>query len=372
MVSYFIDEALGYFIKNAGDMNGDNYDDIMIGSWYNWSNGIGRVYIFYGGATISEAPDITIMPRSEPDCMLNAGDGIGDINEDGYDDIVVSYSAADTNFARIYYGAANLILKDTVFYTSYLPGDFLNINVLNDINGDGKKEIGIMDNNLIKIFNGLEYYDINLLEYDGPKYEIYNSGDINNDGYNDFVCCNTNHLNSENIMVGGIWVYYGGNMIDTIPVFHFEGENKSNYYGNNVTDLGDINKEGYSEFAVLSPRYPDFDHPEGKLYISSMLKITGIEKGEEIEEFTDFQLEQNYPNPFNPSTNIIFTIPAGGYVLLEIYNILGETVKVIANGYYRAGKYKLNFNGTNMATGVYFYSIYFNNSVLTKKMILLR
>jgi hypothetical protein len=85
-----------------------------------------------------------------------------------------------------------------------------------------------------------------------------------------------------------------------------------------------------------------------------------------------FQLQQNYPNPFNPTTVINFTIPKAGYVSLKVYNMLGQEVATLVDGYKAAQTYNINFDASNLSSGVYLYSVKFNNQVLSKKMILMK
>ncbi len=86
----------------------------------------------------------------------------------------------------------------------------------------------------------------------------------------------------------------------------------------------------------------------------------------------DFVLKQNYPNPFNPSTNIEFSIPKQGKVKLTIYNAEGKEIAVPVNGELNPGTYKTSFDGTNFASGLYFYHIEAGSFSVTKKMILLK
>lgn len=86
----------------------------------------------------------------------------------------------------------------------------------------------------------------------------------------------------------------------------------------------------------------------------------------------DFRLEQNYPNPFNTSTQIRFKIPSLQKVLLKVFNPLGENVAVLANEELPAGDYTINFNPTDLPSGVYLYSLTAGESIETKKMILLK
>ncbi len=85
-----------------------------------------------------------------------------------------------------------------------------------------------------------------------------------------------------------------------------------------------------------------------------------------------FTLQQNYPNPFNPSTNIKFSIPESGDIKLAIYNIVGEEVAVLVNGFTEAGFYNVTFDATSLPSGVYLYKLQSANSVETKKMMLLK
>ena len=92
-------------------------------------------------------------------------------------------------------------------------------------------------------------------------------------------------------------------------------------------------------------------------------------------------LHQNYPNPFNPVTKIKFDIPQrhlplqGGDregVFLKIYDLLGREVATLVNEQLKPGTYKVDWDGTNYASGVYFYSLITENFVETKRMVLLK
>ncbi len=85
-----------------------------------------------------------------------------------------------------------------------------------------------------------------------------------------------------------------------------------------------------------------------------------------------FSLEQNYPNPFNPTTTIEFSLPAAGDVTLVVYNIMGQEVTRLADGHYEAGHHQVEWDASNVATGVYFYRIQAGAITETKKMLLLK
>ena len=97
---------------------------------------------------------------------------------------------------------------------------------------------------------------------------------------------------------------------------------------------------------------------------------------------SDFRLEQNYPNPFNPSTTIKYSIPStqtpllggagGGFVTLKIYDILGREVATLVNKQQKAGNYEVQFDASNLTSGIYFYCLQSGSFNESKKMILLK
>ncbi|MEO8664468.1 MAG: T9SS type A sorting domain-containing protein [Ignavibacteria bacterium] len=85
-----------------------------------------------------------------------------------------------------------------------------------------------------------------------------------------------------------------------------------------------------------------------------------------------FNLSNNIPNPFNPVTKINFEIADGGNVKLTIYDITGREIKTLINEFKSAGSYDLNFDGSNLASGIYFYTLETKNFKQTKRMTLLK
>ncbi|MCH7965014.1 MAG: T9SS type A sorting domain-containing protein, partial [Bacteroidetes bacterium] len=85
-----------------------------------------------------------------------------------------------------------------------------------------------------------------------------------------------------------------------------------------------------------------------------------------------FELSQNYPNPFNPSTTISFNLPESGKVILKIYNIMGEEIKTLVEGYKEAGIYTVKFNAEGHPSGMYLYRLSTNGFTETKKMLFMK
>jgi uncharacterized delta-60 repeat protein len=103
-------------------------------------------------------------------------------------------------------------------------------------------------------------------------------------------------------------------------------------------------------------------------YVQAPIGIQPL--GNEIPK--QFELTQNYPNPFNPNTNIEFSLPQPGLVKLAVYDMLGREVSVLINQDLNAGRYKYDFSGSALSSGVYFYRLEANGFSEVKKMNLIK
>ena len=106
----------------------------------------------------------------------------------------------------------------------------------------------------------------------------------------------------------------------------------------------------------------DFD---GSFEYSDILEVT-------VAAPKEFSLSQNYPNPFNPTTKISWQSPVGSWQTLIIFDVLGNEIVTLVEEYKPAGDYEVEFNGTELPSGIYFYQLKAGEFVQTKKMILLK
>jgi hypothetical protein len=86
----------------------------------------------------------------------------------------------------------------------------------------------------------------------------------------------------------------------------------------------------------------------------------------------NFQLIQNFPNPFNPNTLIKYSIPKTGFVSLKIFNVLGNNIATLVNSEKASGNYQVEFNATNLSSGIYFYRMEYDGKFITKKMLFIK
>jgi hypothetical protein len=109
---------------------------------------------------------------------------------------------------------------------------------------------------------------------------------------------------------------------------------------------------------------------DGTVHYSDRILPGGVTGVTERALPTVFALDQNYPNPFNPSTKIDFALPKESRVTLEVYNVLGQRVALLADDVRPAGYYSVSFNASHLASGLYVYRIAAGDVTMVKKMML--
>ncbi len=307
------------------DFNGDNQLDIFIGLKANLDTS-GYVGIFYG-PNYSTQPDLLIAPPAENDTALEAinfaieVENIGDANGDGWDDLGVLYRW----YFLIYYGGPS---SDSL-------------------------------------------YD----KWMGRSSEFSSAGDINGDGTNDLIS------GDARTFYGVVDIYLGGTLLDTtydLSIYRSDLPNLSlDRIGQELSPAGDFNGDGYNDFMFSCRNYNltafwDVFIVNGGPYI-----VTDIEYEYEPTLPDNFELKQNYPNPFNPSTTIEFQLPKRGHVALSIFNTLGQKIRTLLNTELPVGSYSIEWDGKNkdgdkVSSGVYIYKLKTSETILSKKMLLLK
>lgn len=121
----------------------------------------------------------------------------------------------------------------------------------------------------------------------------------------------------------------------------------------------EVNSEG-----TYSYRLKQIDN-DGTYEFSKTIEVNIASQG-------SFELSQNYPNPFNPTTTISFSLPNSGLTTLKVFNLLGEEVGTLANGYWESGTHTFNFNATNLPSGTYIYKLSTSEKSQSMKMLLMK
>ncbi len=245
---------LGFAVSSAGDVNGDGYDDVIVGAPYydNGQSDEGRAFVYHGGAAGLAATPAWTAESNQADARLGwSVSAAGDVNGDGYRDVIVGapfYDTTQTDVGRVlvYHGSASG-LATTAAWT--MDGDQANANF--------GRPVGA-------------------------------AGDVNGDGYDDVIISALNYDNGETDE-GRVVVYYGGaSGLAAAPAWSVEGDQDYAYLSR-VSTAGDVNGDGYSDVLIGAPNYDNGQTDEGRAFV-----YHGSSSG--LSAAADWTMELNLPN----------------------------------------------------------------------------
>jgi len=268
------DDRFGYSVKSAGDVNSDGYDDIIVGA-YGYSTNKGRAYIFFGGIIMNTVPDVIMSGEYANDFFGASVSSAGDVNGDGYADVIVGANGYFTNIGRayIYFGGAAMNNTADVTITGD-PNDYLgkSVSSAGDVNGDGYADLIVgaygysSSNGRAHIyFGGAAIDNISDVTFTGETTSYFgasvsSAGDVNGDGYADVIVGAYVFSSS----TGRAYLYFGGVTMDSTADVTMTGESTGDYFGVSVSSAGDINGDGFSDVIVGAERYSSIT---GRAYI---------------------------------------------------------------------------------------------------------
>jgi len=146
----------------------------------------------------------------------------------------------------------------------------------------------------------------------------------------------------------------------------------------NGTVVAFNNSTGNNPFTLTAPGpglytvNAGFKNPNPRRWDSASVSILVTDIAENLSIPTEYKLNNNYPNPFNPSTIIRYSIPEVSFTSIKIYDALGKEVSSLVNESKSAGTYEVEFNASNLSSGIYYYTLQVGSFTQTKKMILIK
>jgi hypothetical protein len=267
-----VNNHFGYSVGTAGDVNGDGYDEIIIGA-YHYKEFTGRAYIYAGNAHgLGATPVLTITGDRRNLYFGRSVAAAGDVNGDGYDDVIVAAPAYDNWTGRVYvYAGSPGGLGDTPIFTASGEGPSnafgRSVGTAGDVDADGYSDIVIGASGYgdfkgrIYVYAGsadglgaVPRFTATGEEVNGRfGYSVGTAGDVNGDGYNDLIVGADGRSNNR----GSVYVYAGGiNGLSATPIFSASGEGEHSYFGSSVSTAGDANGDGYDDVVVGAYVYP--------------------------------------------------------------------------------------------------------------------
>ncbi len=284
----------GASVAGAGDVNGDGFDDLIVGAPFFDSGDTdgGRAFLFYGGSGAFNTAVDGVLGLSQNAAFFGVSvAGAGDVNGDGYADVLVGSSgfdgaATNTGAALLYFGGpgvfdttvdANLQSAiGNVRFGSSLAG-------VGDVNGDGFADIVIGSPFYVNgqtnegaaflylggagAFNTATdaHYEIDQVNAEFGT-SVAAAGDINGDGYSDVIVGALRYDNGQTDE-GGAFVYYGGATINNVLDATLESNQAGAAMGMAVASLGDVNADGYGDIVVGSPLFDGSSADSGQLWV---------------------------------------------------------------------------------------------------------
>jgi hypothetical protein len=396
----------GWSMAGAGDVNDDGYDDIIIGDpGYDDSSLLvreGRAYVYYGGKRG--------ISRRRPLIIDGAGHfaisvaSAGDVNSDGFDDVIIGESfyfddARPTGRALVFFGFPGG-LRRTAAWTAVLDeSNFSNFGYevagAGDVNHDGYDDILVGQPYLTGggvtglnphagrwyVFHGgpggpdlvpamfveEPFWGENI----GFGLSLAGAGDVNGDGTSDVVAgfWTGDHAGFDR---GTGFIHFGspGGFVTT-PDRFFDGTTYG-ASGGAVAGAGDVNGDGLDDIVVGNM---DHHNEHGQRVGSASLffgKNTAAKEARDVPSSSTVVLHPNHPNPFNPVTTIRFELQKRMLVRIDVFDVKGKRVTTVGDGVYPEGVHDLSWAASNVASGVYFVRLVAGDRVVTRRMLLLK
>ncbi|HNM68454.1 MAG TPA: FG-GAP-like repeat-containing protein [Flavobacteriales bacterium] len=282
------EDAIGSFLACAGDINNDGFSDVLVSGYLASypSFNEGAVFVYMGSASGLNTVPLHRLERNQGGAFFGKSvAGAGDVNGDGYSDVIIGASKfvytggfSDQGTAFIWFGSAaglgpgiNPAFDQQLYGSGSSVGYFgWSVTCAGDINGDGYSDVAVSgyleengqaDEGMVRVFlgspTGVNTVPATILESNQAGAwmgrSISSAGDVNGDGFGDLLVGVARYANGQSIE-GAAWLYFGSTTgINTIPSLTFELNQAGATFGESLSTAGDVNGDGYSDIIVGAP-----------------------------------------------------------------------------------------------------------------------
>ncbi|MCI0330289.1 MAG: FG-GAP-like repeat-containing protein [candidate division Zixibacteria bacterium] len=387
---------LGNSVAGAGDVNGDGKADFIVGAPFSspGSSLAGSAYVYSGadGALLYQKDG-----ENADDLLGFSVASAGDVDGDSRADFIIGAPFVDVGVepgglffdageAYVYSGATGSLLYGPAGNKACEQLGY-SVAGAGDVNGDTRADfivgaIGAAPGGTDIVGSAYVYSGADgalLYQKDGSGlfddfgFSVAGAGDADGDGKADFII-GARFADPGGVSDAGSAFLYSG--LDGSLLFQKDGTGADDHMGYAVAGGGDVNEDGNADFIVgAEAADPGGNTDAGSAFVYGLI-VTDVSE-QESPRPAHFELAQNYPNPFNPTTTIQYYLPKREKVTLEIFNILGEQVRVLVDEEQAAGERTAVWDGKDgkgkiLPSGIYFYRLKTKDYSEVKKMMFLK